>query len=89
MRWLPSHILAVERVLLRSQFNILGSAFDIGFLEFISQEITSGINSTCGAECEIKLLNAITEPFTQLIIQVPPLQFNTCFGLNDSMLIGS
>jgi hypothetical protein len=40
-----------------------------GYLEFVTSEIVKGINSTSGPG-EIKILTVITEPFTNLIIQV-------------------
>ena len=48
------------------------SIFGMGYLEWISGAIVSGVSSSSGNE-EIKLLKVITDPFVQLFIKV---QFN-------------
>ena len=48
----------------------LGNACGVGYLEYVSEKITENIGSDPSGGGEIKMLNVITEPFTQLVIQV-------------------
>ena len=43
--------------------------FGLGYLEWLSGAITAGVNSTQGTG-EVRLLQVITDPFVDLIIQV-------------------
>lgn len=44
--------------------------FGVGFLEITSEAVTKHIGSNGPGGGEVKLLNALTEPLTKLVIQV-------------------
>ena len=46
----------------------------VGYLEFVTDQIVQGISESSGPG-EIKILTVITEPFTNLIIQVSRVPF--------------
>lgn len=48
----------------------IGEVFGAGYLEFTSEAATKHIGSNGAAGGEVKLLNALTEPLTKLIVQV-------------------
>lgn len=43
--------------------------FGLGYLEWVSGELVKGVNASSG-DGEVRLLNAIVDPFVDLIIQV-------------------
>jgi hypothetical protein len=47
-----------------------GAVFGIGFLEITSEAATKHIGSGGPGGGEVKLLNALTEPLTKLVVQV-------------------
>lgn len=52
------------------RFSLTGEVFGQGYLEATSDAVTKHIGSNSSGGGEVKLLNAITEPVTKLIIQV-------------------
>lgn len=49
---------------------LTGEVFGQGYLEASSDAVTKHIGSNSSGGGEVKLLNAITEPVTKLIVQV-------------------
>lgn len=61
-------LLAINMSTYVVQYAPIESIFGLGYLEWISGEIVSGVNTTSGEE--IMLLKVITDPFVKLWIQV-------------------